>query len=725
MHIRRTEIRSSTSRLALRSAAAVALGLQAMLPLHAFAQELEETTVLKRIVVKDGDDDAAAKAADNDTIVPEANESALKSDTPLVKTPRSVAVVTRTEIEDRAVTDMIEAVRYAAAVSTGQYGFDPRFDQITIRGFSTVTTGDFRDGLRQPYMNYATYRTETYGLDRVEVIKGPVSVLYGSSSAAGIVNRVSKFADGLDHGEAELQYGSYGRTQLGLDYGAVSKENDAFSYRVVGVARQGNTSYNIADDRLMLQPSFQWAPDDGTSLTVYAIAHKDETDVNVQTIMNDGEILRYSDPAYDYQKVEQFQTGYKFEHEFENGLKFKQHVRYSYLDLWGRYLEVSAVDEATNIMSRYPVALTDHQDVFQADNRLEGTFDTGPVSHKLIGGLDYTFIKSSFGLGMGDPNPIFDLDLNNPTTGRDGSTPDITSLTSLDQIQTGLYAQDQMTYENWTAIFGLRHDWVHQAAFDDTAGVKTGSKDDGAFSYQGGLLYHFDNGLSPYVNYATSFVPQAQLDENGAMLGPMTGEQFEAGIKFQPDGADYSLSAAYYHLIQSNAAKYAGMNDTVGYFYRAIGEVTSDGFEIEARKKFVNGISVIAAYNYNDAVITKSVTASEVGNQPSTTPFHTASLWMNYEVPEDAALDGLSGGLGVRYNSGSFKDDGNTTRNKQQVYLDAALSFDIGKQNPQLDGLQASFGIKNILDKRVEVCTDGFCYFGQGRTVVGSLKYSW
>jgi iron complex outermembrane receptor protein len=700
-----------------------ALALAALLPGAAIGQESQTPTQLKPIVVDSADEGVAANAADNDTIVPVENESALKTDTPLVKTSRSVSVITRTEMEDRAVTDMIQAVRYSAGVNTGQFGFDPRFDQISIRGYSTVTTGDFRDGLRQPYMNYATYRTETYGLDRVEVLKGPASVLYGASSAAGIVNRVSKFADGLDHGEVETQYGSHDRKQVALDYGAVSTQNDAFSWRIIGVARDGDTSYGIADDRLLLQPSVRWAPDDGTSLTVYAIAQKDETDVNVQTFKHNGDILRYSDPEYDRQKVEQFQTGYKFEHEFDNGLKFKQHVRYSYLDLWGRYLDQSEVDPATNIMSRYPVALTDHQNVFQADNRLEGTFDTGPVEHKLIGGLDYTWITSDFGLGMGDVDPRYNLDLNNPTVGFSGPTPDITTRTGLDQVQTGLYLQDQFSYENWNAVVGVRHDWLSQTATDDVAGVETGARDQGAWSYQGGLLYHFDSGFAPYVNYATSFVPQSQVAENGSMLDPMTGKQLEVGIKFQPDDADYSVSAAYYHLVQSNAAKYAGMNDTVGYFYRAIGEVTSDGFEVEARKHFANGFSLIAAYAYNDAVITQSDNVSQIGNQPSTTPFHTASLWADYEVPEDTAFAGLKGGVGIRYNSGSFKDDDNVSRNKSAHYLDAALSFDFGKQKPDLKGLIASVGVNNIFDKRTEVCTDGYCYFSEGRTIVGSLKY--
>jgi iron complex outermembrane receptor protein len=690
---------------------------------QAFAQDSEQPTVLKKIVVEGNSSTSEAK--DNDTVVPEQAESALKSDAPLSRTPRSVAVITHKEMEERAVTDMIQAVRYSAGAGTGQFGYDPRFDQITLRGYDTVMTGDFRDGLRQPYMNYATFPTETYGLDRIEVVKGPVSVLYGASSVAGIINRVSKFADGLHHGEVETQYGSYGRKQVAFDIGDVSTSNDAVSWRLVALARDGDTSYDSADNRLLLMPSVQWAPDEATSLTVYAIGQKYETDTNVQTFRHNGNILRYSDPDYDYQKTEQVQTGYKFEHEFDNGVKVSQHARYSYLDLKSRYLDMNSLDSATGLMTRYPVAITDRMNVFQVDNRVTKTVDSGPLEHNLTGGLDYTYINSSFGLGYGDVDSAYNLDINNPRYGVSGSTPAITERTGLDRLQVGAYAQDQINYDNWAGVLGVRRDWVHQTATDDLTNTTTGDDRDGAWSYQTGLLYHFDSGLAPYVNYATSFVPQSTLDADGNMLTPMTGKQFEAGVKFRPDGADYAINLAYYHMVQANASTYAGYNKKVGYYYRAIGEVTTDGVEVEARKEFSNGFSLISAYNYNDAEITKSSTAAEIGNKPSTTPLHTASLWVNYTVPDEQILDGLSGGAGIRYNSSSFKDTLNSAKNGKAVYLDAAISFDLGKQFRKADGLKASFSVNNILDKRQQVCTDGYCYTGQGRTILGSLKYSW
>ncbi|NUS68364.1 MAG: TonB-dependent receptor plug domain-containing protein, partial [Ensifer adhaerens] len=246
---------------------------------HAQSAESQKTTRLEKIEATAGKA-AATIAEDNDTIVPTRNVSALKTDTPLIETPRSVSVITRKELEERGVQDMIQATRYAAGVTTGAFGFDPRFDQIYIRGFETTTTGDFRDGLRQPYMNYGTFPTEVYGLERIEILKGPVSVMYGAAGVGGIVNRISKMPEGEPHREVDLQYGTIGRAQAAFDVGGPATADGDVLYRIVGLLRNGETNYDVADDRYLLQPSFTWKPDEGTSLTVYGLGQKGESDAS-------------------------------------------------------------------------------------------------------------------------------------------------------------------------------------------------------------------------------------------------------------------------------------------------------------------------------------------------------------------------------------------------------------------------------------------------------------
>jgi iron complex outermembrane receptor protein len=660
---------------------------------------------------------AQSISEDNDTIVPTRAISALKTDTPLVETPRSISVVTREEIEQRGATDLIQATRYSSGVNTGGFGFDPRFDQIYIRGIETTTSGDFRDGLRQPVMTYGTFTTEVYTLDRVEVLKGPVSVMYGAASAAGIVNKISKLPLKEPHREVELQYGTIGRKQAAFDFGGPVGESDEMYYRVVGLVREGETNFDNQDDRYLLQPSFTWEPTESTKLTVYGLAQKSEGESSAWTYKNDGEITRVSDPDYDYQKVRQYQLGYQLEHEFDNGLTFRQNARVSDLDLTARYVD------RTTLYAPVPggpadswstAAVTDNVRAFQIDNQLQAKFDTGPISHTVLAGLDYTGVNSDFADGYGYTLPS---DIGS------APSPALTGFTGNDLRQAGMYAQEQAEIGNWRFVGGLRYDWLHQETTDKVAGTSA-EKDDGALSGQVGLLYLFDNGIAPYVSYGTSFVPSTERSAGAGVLDPTDGRQIEAGIKYQPDGENFSLSTAVYRLVETGKPQYAGASGPI-YIYENSGENTFTGFEVEARKTFDNGISLIAAYTYTHGEITGNLDGSIIGNTPTTTPRHVASLWVNYAAPEETAIGGLSIGGGVRAMSTSYTDDYNTAENAGVAYFDASLSYDFGAKSPDLKGLSLAVAATNLANREEQVCNGGYCYFGQGRTVVGSLKYKW
>ncbi len=686
-----------------------------LVPTKTFAQDAAgEGTQLEAIVLSSG---AQTIGEDNDTIVPRRSVSATKTDTPLVETPRSVSVVTREEMEQRQVTDLIQATRYSSGVTTGGFGYDPRFDQVYIRGIETTISGDFRDGLRQPVMTYGTFPTEIYTLDRVEVLKGPVSVMYGAASAAGIVNKISKLPQPEAHREVELQYGTIGRKQAAFDFGGPVGESDELFYRVVGLVREGESNYDIADDRYLLQPSFTWEPTDSTKITVYGLAQKSEGEASTWTYKDAGEIHRVSDPDYDFQKVRQYQLGYQLEHEFDNGLTFRQNARVSDLDLKARYVDT------TTLVPRTPGApadswgtagVTDDIRAYQIDNQLQAKFDTGPVAHTVLVGLDYTGVSSDFADGY---------DFAYPSEIGSAPTPALTGFTGNDLRQTGVYVQEQAEFEGWRFVGGLRYDWLHQETRDKVAG--TGAvKDEGALSGQVGLLYLFDNGIAPYVSYGTSFVPSTERAAGGRVLDPTDGRQIEAGIKYQPEGEQYSLSTAVYRLVETGKPQYAGYAPPL-FIYENSGENTFTGFEVEGRTTFDNGISLIAAYTYTRGEITGNLDPTIIGNTPTTTPRHVASLWVNYAAPEETAIGGLSVGAGVRAMSGSFTDDYNTGKNTGVAYLDASLSYDFGAKSPELKGLSLAVSATNLADRKEQVCNGGYCYFSQGRTVLGSLKYKW
>ncbi|MBY3395777.1 TonB-dependent siderophore receptor [Rhizobium laguerreae] len=688
----------------------------------AFAQTASadaNATALEPIVIQGA---ASDSKIDRTSVTAKNSAGATKISTPLVETPRSISVTTEKEIEQRGAQTVIEAVRYSAGVTTGTSGFDPRFDQIYIRGYNATTVGDYRDGLRQPYINYGTFRTEPYQLQRVEVIKGPVSVLYGSGSPGGLVNKISKLPTEEPIREVGISYGTEDRVQGMFDFGGpISEDNEDFLYRIVGVARRGDTNFDIADDRYLLAPSFTWRPDEGTSFTVYGLAQADETDSNVGAITtSDGRILdiRASDPDYDYQKVKQQQVGYQFEHEFDNGLTFRQNLRYSHLDLRARYLGVSSW--TGTVAHRGTNAIRDEMNVFQVDNQLEAKFDTGPLAHTMLFGLDYTNLQSSFGYGAGAADPAFDFDIANPTYGVSGATPDYNVLASdADMRQVGIYVMDQIEVGNWRFNLGGRQTWVNQTRDATLPTVSSEEVDKNAFSVQAGALYLFDNGIAPFVSYATSFDPVTNRSTTNTILPPTKGEQYEVGVKYQPPGSDILLSAVAYHIVEQNKPRLA---NPLTFAYDSQGEVTGKGIELEARAAIADGLDIIAAYTYNDSEVTGG---NNVGNTPAITPTHIASLWANYTFQESNPFNGLSVGAGVRYIGETWTDVANTSKNPATFYVDASASYDFGAVDKKYEGLTAAFNIRNIADERETVCEEGFCYLGQGRNMTGTLKYRW
>ncbi|AYD03803.1 TonB-dependent siderophore receptor [Neorhizobium sp. NCHU2750] len=666
-------------------------------------------------------------AQDNETMAAQVSNAATKLDTPLVKTARSVSVITRKELEQRQAQTILEAVGYTAGVTTGQSGFDPRFDELHIRGYEGTYTTDYKDGLQQPYLNFSMFRTEPYSLERVEVVKGPVSVLYGAGSPAGIVNKVSKLADGNEVHEVETMYGTEDRKQVAFDFGGKLADDSDFSYRLVGLARKGETNFDIEDDSYFLQPSLTWQPTDQTKVTIYALAQKTETDGSVSALVDEsGKVLdmRAGDPKYDYQKTDQQQVGYQVEHEFNDLLTFRQNVRFSHLSLRTRYLEVGEWDGT--ILHRYPYAFRENMDVFQTDNQLQWTFDTGPLSHKLLTGLDYMKAGSTFiyGYDFYDPyDPAFDLDISDPHYGVTGPTPGYSNYRQRSRLQqTGLYGMDQIEVDNWNFTVGGRQTWVQQTNGGQNEGDPINDHlSDGAFSYQVSALYAFDNGISPYVSYATSFEPVTNRSLSDTILDPAKGEQVEAGVKYQPPGSDIFLSAAAYHLVEKNKPV-LDPADPAGLAYRSLGEVTNNGFELEARATVLDGLDMIAAYTYTHSEITGG---DDVGNMSAVTPAHVASLWANYTFAEGSALPGLSAGAGVRYSSSSYTSTENTDKNDARVYFDAALGYNFGAIDKKYNNLVASLNVRNIADERDTICNEGFCYLGQGRNITASLKYRW
>ncbi len=315
--------------------------------------------------------------------------------------------------------------------------------------------------------------------------------------------------------------------------------------------------------------------------------------------------------------------------------------------------------------------------------RCRPTSPTGPIAHRTLFGVNYDHNTWDFKLGLGAVNPGYALNILNPVYGIAGPTPGYTSGSRSTQEQVGVYLQDQMRLGNWHLSVSGRQDWTDRTQINSYTGAVTGARNDNAFSYSAGLLYHFENGIAPYVSYATSFQPETSLGLDGIVLAPSEGEQIEGGVKYQPR-PDVLLTASIYDLKEKNAAKLAGCVNGIAY-YASVGEIRA-GLQFEARARLTPELETVTAYTYSDAEITRSSIATELGKTPAVTPKHTASSWMNYTFL-NGSLEGLGLGAGVRYIDATWTSNDNTSRNNGYTLFDLAARYDFAKLGPRFAGL--------------------------------------
>jgi iron complex outermembrane receptor protein len=652
------------------------------------------------------------------------NNAGTKTDTPLIETPQSVSVVTREELNDRNVHTLTEAVGYTPGVRTGQSGFDPRFDVFTIRGFDTTYTGIYRDGLRLPGANMSVFKVEPYGVESVTVLRGPSSALYGLGSPGGLVDITSKRPVDEPFGEIELQAGNYDLWQGQFDVGGRLDKDGEWLYRLTGVLRDAgspNTLGGGVNDMKFIAPAVTWKPNDQTRITFLGEYQESETPASLpfyQWNGSGGEAFSRSPGDYNSQTQDQYRFGYLAEHEFNDVFTVRQNLRYGSADTTVRYTSMGPVDPVTNIASRSTGYVHDILDSFVVDNQVQADFVTGPVEHKLLVGLDYSYLSLDGGIGFGAASD-FDLNTGQPL----GPTYDPGfnySRYRQKQSQVGLYVQEQAKFDRWILTLTGRQDWVDTKDEQLLADPPTTQNiDDSEFTGRVGLTYVFDNGLAPYVSYSTSFAPVLGVDADSNSFVPTTAKQIEGGVKYVPPGFDGYFAVSVFQINQEN-----GLVNDGPLLQIQTGEVRARGFELEAVANLGQGLKVRGAYTYLD--LTNIAGDPEtVGLTPSGQPENSFALWVDYQFQPGTKLAGLGLGAGVRYTGATWGNPLNTFQNDAYTLVDAKLSYDFQYLDPRLKGWSAQINAQNLLDEEYTTCDAGYCYLGAPRTVIAGLKYRW
>ncbi len=683
----------------------------------------QESILLDTVVVQAGGTNAAGVGIGGglttDGYVARQTSVGTKTDTDVRKIPQSIGTVSAEELQDRNVQTLVEAGRYTAGVRAGQFGFDPRYDTLFIRGFNVNSTGYYRDGLRSPSGSFSVFRHEPYLLQGVSILKGPSSVLYGAGSPGGLVNVISKRPTETPFREIEAQYGSFGRVQGNADVSGALGENDNVLYRLTGIWRSADTDLVAArDDRVSIAPALTLRSDDrNTQLTILGEYTDLKSGGAAGWLSLGGRItdIEQGDPRYRDYDGEQWRIGYEFEHSFSEALSVRQNLRYQEVDADLKYVTVDSITADGLRGRRTSNRIVDTSSALSLDNQLQANFQTGAIAHTLLGGLDYTWLDANYGFAGGIPAP--DLDLVTRNYGTQAITPvgAVPRQTNTEQEQLGLYLQDQAEFGRFVLTAGGRYDWLSTDTRNFAADTILNSEDE-KFTGRVGLAYLFDNGLSPYVSYSTSFAPTSGADRFGNPFEPTTGKQEEIGLRYLPDDLNLSVQAALFRIRQSSILQTVS---STPFVQEQTGEVQSRGFEIQATTGITDNLALTAAYTYLDMENREGVNR---GNFPAAIPEHQASLWADYDVTV-GPLQGLGLGGGVRFIGASYANDENTRKNSSRTLFDATVSYDFGVRNAAFEGVSAQVSAKNVFDDREETCTGAFCYREEGRNIIGSLRY--
>jgi iron complex outermembrane receptor protein len=660
-------------------------------------------------------------------IVATRSATGTKTDTPLIETPQSVSVITADRMQQQAVTSLTDALGYTAGVRAGVYGVDTRFDWLTIRGFDNYLPGILVDGMLMRNNNtWALWKVEPYGAERIEVLKGPPSVLYGQSSAGGTVNVVSKRPFDTPLNETEIRVGNHGRVEGLFDFSGPATQDGKVLYRLTGVVLDTDTQVDFTEQqRVFIAPALTWRPSTSTSLTLLGQYLKEDDIPNIGFLPAVGTLLPNppygkvarsfftGEPDYDKFEQEQWAVGYLFEHRFDQVWQMRQNLRYREVNVDYKTVYGTGADAAdSSILTRSAFTSDEKVAAFTTDNQLQADFVSGGVKHTLLAGLDYQHNKFGQRSGAGAAKSI---SMYSPVYGAAVTDPPLYLDADTTLKQTGVYVQEQARFGGgWVVTLGGRHDWAETETDDHLFGGTTTKKDE-AFTWKGGILYHAANGLAPYYSYSESFFPLAGFDGvTGAPFEPETGQQHEVGIKYEMPGIRSLFTLAAFDITRQN---YVTTDNS--FVSRQIGEIRSRGVEFEATAELAKGLDLIGAYTWLPTFeIIKSFEPTEVGKREATVPEHMASLWLHYRL-QDGPLAGFGFGGGVRYIGETFGD----SINSELMTVPDFTLFD-GVVDYETGDWRFAINMSNIADEETLTCWDT-CYYGAGRTTIASIRRRW
>lgn len=622
--------------------------------------------------------------------------------------PNSTATLSRRDIENIGARKLDQALQYQAGIVAEPFGSDNKVDWFKIRGFDASVS---IDGTPTTPNGFFVGKTEVFGLESVEVVKGANSLLFGAANSGGVVNLVTKRPKKEQALIASAEVGNRGKLGLGVDYNNAANTDRSVYYRLVAQARTEDGMQRETDMKsYYFAPSLTVDFSKATSLTFLASVQREDGKPTNGFMPGYGSLIdtpygridrrtNLGEPGFDKLERTQSTLGFQLRHDITRDWTFTQNYKYARIDLDQQNVFAWSSDNDHQAFRGYSYTEGDTRNHY-LDNRISGRLRLDGITITPTVGVDYlksdtTGLNNGFGF-------VPPMDMFAPVYGAAIAVTGTPYEQRLRQI--GAYASAQARIgDSWNLNAGIRHDRAENRIAQGYDVSKN--------SVNAGLMYVTGAGIAPYISYSESFKPTVGVDSNNRPYVPYEGRQAEVGVKLEPEWLNGgTVTAAYFELEEKNALAADSSN-----VQRQIGKRTNHGFELQGDFKVMRDTNIKASYTRNDSNQDTSVTKSV---RTPLIPKDQASLWVNHRVALPGQGSGVTAGLGVRY-TGSTVDDTYYAGRKIASYtlVDLMVRYDIDRRW----GLQ--FNARNLTDKTYLSGCDFYCYYGGSRTLDLQLQY--
>ena len=646
--------------------------------------------------------------------------TATRTETPLRDIPQSIQVVPQQVIEDQGVTRIGDALRNVSGV-TPQRDRGNASDRFSIRGFDTsrILRNGFRSGLG---LGDAISISPNI-VERIEILKGPASVLYGQVEPGGVVNYVTERPLNEPFYNLELTAGSFGLIEPAVDLSGPLTQDGRLTYRLnASYQNRGSFRDFVDSDILSVVPVISYDFSDATNLTFeYEYLQQNQTfddGLPIDAVTFEIPRGRFLGEPDDFFDTTTHRFNLVLDHRFNDAIRLRSGFAAELFDSSGLAFRLDEFDPETNQISRFVSNGGFSNDNLSWQTDLISEFKTGSLEHQLLVGFelarnelldeDEGFFDSETPLAINVISPQYGTPVPNPNS----------SFNANDTVSTaGFYIQDQITLlPNLKLLLGGRYDFAtneseFEELFEGEFFADANEFSSEAFSPRVGLVYQPIEPISLYGSFSRSFIPSSVFTSDGEVIEPERGTQYEIGVR--GEFGDVSVNLAAYDITKTNITR----TDPDDFnFSIPIGEVRSRGIELDVAGEPVSGWNIIGSLFFNDASVSEGDEDSPENDTLINAPGSGASLWTTYEI-QAGDLEGLGFGAGLFYVGDREAELPNDFVLPSYVTANASIFY-------HRDNWRAGLNFKNLFDSRYFESSQNssLIYPGAPFTVLGTVS---